>query len=397
VDDLATWLRGPIVIERLGYGAMLRLLRDGRPRSRSELAARSGTTRAIVTQRLGALVATGLVTQEAERSPTGSRHRRRADHGRQGVHRRHVLRGDAPGHYLERSEHPQRRAVRAGDRARRAHSLRYRDQCAPHAVRGAAMNRPLGASTFIWVSPFADTELQLASHVRELGFDVLEVCVEQADLLTGAAVSRAAEDNELGISVCGAFGRDRDASDPDPRTRSNALDYLKRCIELAAAVGSPHVAGAMYAAGVFAAEAGVRLAMEPLNRYESDLVNTVDQGLELCDLVGLPNLGLMLDTYHMNIEERSIADAIVRAGDRCFHFQASENDRGTPGAGHVPWAEVFAALDRIGYAGPVVIESFVPSIKEIARAVSLWRPVAASPDDLARDGLAFLRRFDGGA
>ena len=285
------------------------------------------------------------------------------------------------------------------------------------------MNRPLGASTFIWVSPFADTELQLASHVRELGFDVLEVCVEQPDLLTSAAVSRAAEDNELGISVCGAFGRDRDASDPDPRTRSNALDYLKRCIELAAAVGSPHVAGPMYAAtgvtrlldvherdaqrsraaevlhaaGVFAAEAGVRLAMEPLNRYESDLVNTVDQGLELCDLVGLPNLGLMLDTYHMNIEERSIADAIVRAGDRCFHVQASENDRGTPGAGHVPWAEVFAALDRIGYAGPVVIESFVPSIKEIARAVSLWRPVAASPDDLARDGLAFLRRFDGGA
>jgi len=110
------------------------------------------------------------------------------------------------------------------------------------------MNRPLGASTFIWVSPFADTELQLASHVRELGFDVLEVCVEQPDLLTGAAVSRAAEDNELGISVCGAFGRDRDASDPDPRTRSNALDYLKRCIELAAAVGSPHVAGPMYAA-----------------------------------------------------------------------------------------------------------------------------------------------------
>lgn len=124
------------------------------------------------------------------------------------------------------------------------------------------------------------------------------------------------------------------------------------------------------AAAEFAADVGIRLALEPLNRYETDLVNTVEQGLELCDLVGLPNVGLTLDTYHMNIEERSVGAAVAAAGRRCFHVQASENDRGIPGTGHVTWGEVAAALDDIAYAGSVVIESFVPTIPEIARAVS---------------------------
>jgi len=281
------------------------------------------------------------------------------------------------------------------------------------------MTRPLGASTFIWASPFGDNELWLVEHVRELGFDVIEACLEQPDLLTPSRLARAAADNGLSVSVCGAFSPDRDASDEDPRTRATALDYLRRCIDIAAEVGSPHVAGPMYAgtgvtnmrsdqeraaqrsraadtlrqAAEYAESAGVRLAIEPLNRYETDLINTVAQGLELCDLVGLSNVGLMLDTYHLNIEERDVAAAVVSAGGRCFHIQASENDRGTPGTGHVPWHAVFAALDEMGYEGSVVIESFIPTIREIARAVSLWRPLAESPDALARDGLAFLRQM----
>ncbi len=282
------------------------------------------------------------------------------------------------------------------------------------------MSRALGASTFIWTSPFGDDQLWLAEHVRSLGFDVLEACLEQPALLTASRLARAAADNGLALSVCGAFSPDRDASDEDPGVRATALDYLERCIDVAAEVGSPHVAGPMYAgtgvtnirsdaersaqrfraadtlrqAAAHAAAAGVRLAIEPLNRYETDLVNTVAQGLELCDLVGLANVGLMLDTYHLNIEERDVAAAVVSAGERCFHVQASENDRGAPGTGHVPWRAVFAALDEIGYGGSVVIESFVPTIREIARAVSLWRPLADSPDALAGDGLAFLRKLE---
>jgi D-psicose/D-tagatose/L-ribulose 3-epimerase len=135
----------------------------------------------------------------------------------------------------------------------------------------------------------------------------------------------------------------------------------------------------------------VLLALEPLNRYETDLVNTAEQGLELCDEIGAGNVGLLLDTYHLNIEEKSVGDALRLAGERLIHVHACENDRGTPGTGHVPWGEVFGALRDIGYDRQVVIESFTPLVTEIARAVSLWRPLDAEGDTLAAGGLRCLR------
>ena len=273
-----------------------------------------------------------------------------------------------------------------------------------------------GASTYLWVSPFGDDALHLARHARELGFDVLEICIEQPSRVSAEAVSAAAEDAGVAVSVCGAFGPERDVSHEERSVRRSGLDYLRGCIDLAAAVGSPHVAGPMYSAtgkarllspsereqqrrwavaslreaGEYAGERGVSLAIEPLNRFETDLVNTVAQGVELCERIGLANVGLLLDTFHMNIEERSLPKAIRLAGGRVFHVHACENDRGAPGTGHIDWTGVAVALGEIGYTGQVVIESFTPEIQEIARAVSLWRPLAESPDALATEGLAFL-------
>jgi D-psicose/D-tagatose/L-ribulose 3-epimerase len=275
----------------------------------------------------------------------------------------------------------------------------------------------LGASTFIWTSPFGDDRLELCAHVAGIGFDVIEICIEDPARVSGAAVSEAASAAGLGVLVCGAFGPDRDASNEDAAVRAGALEYLRSCIDIAAEVGSPIVAGPMYAptgqarmlssderraqweravqtireAADYAAERGVDLAIEPLNRFETDLVNTTEQGVQLCRDIDRPNVGLLLDAFHMNIEEKSIADALRAAGPFVRHFHACENDRGTPGSGHVEWSEVFAALADIGYDGDVVIEAFTPEITEIARAVSLWRPLAASPDALASEGLAFLR------
>ncbi|TVT24314.1 sugar phosphate isomerase/epimerase [Amycolatopsis acidiphila] len=277
---------------------------------------------------------------------------------------------------------------------------------------------PLGLSTFVLASPFSDSDCPAAfAKVAELGYDVIEVCVEDPRLLSAQALRDAAEEHGLAVGICGAFGADRDLSAEDPGHRAAGLNYLRRCVELAAAVGSPHVAGPMYAptgqarllppderalqrtqaveslraAADHAGEHGIRLALEPLNRFETDLVNTVEQGLELCAATGRDNIGLLLDTFHQNIEEKDLGAAIRTAGERVFHFQVSENDRGTPGSGHIPWPEVFAALEDIGYRGQIVVESFLPTIAEIARAVSLWRPVAPSMDALAADGLAFLR------
>jgi D-psicose/D-tagatose/L-ribulose 3-epimerase len=144
-------------------------------------------------------------------------------------------------------------------------------------------------------------------------------------------------------------------------------------------------------AGEHAGERGVTLAVEVLNRFETDLCNTVEQGLDLCERIGLDNVGLLLDTFHMNIEEKDIAAALRSAGPRLKHFHACENDRGAPGSGHVEWDAVLPVLHELGYDGQLVIESFTPTIREIARAVSTWRHVARSGDDLARDGLRFLK------
>jgi len=275
-----------------------------------------------------------------------------------------------------------------------------------------------GVSSFILASPFTDADMSQLDYAKDVGFDLFEVCVEDPSVLSANALIAAAERTGLRVSICGAFGPDRDVSHDDPEMRRRGIDYLKLCSDLAERVGSPHVAGPMYSAtgktrmlepaerrqqrewaaeslreaADYAAARGVALAIEPLNRFETDVVNTVDQGLELLDLIDRDNAGFMLDTFHMNIEEKHIGDAIRAAGDKVFHFQVSENDRGTPGTGNVAWAETWAALDDVGYRGSIVIESFLPTVKEIARAVSLWRPVAPSMDSLARDGLAFLQR-----
>jgi len=141
----------------------------------------------------------------------------------------------------------------------------------------------------------------------------------------------------------------------------------------------------------YASQKGVRLALEPLNRFETDMINTVAQGLDFINQVGMENVGLHLDTFHMHLEEKSSAAAIRMAGQKIFHFHACENDRGVPGTGQVHWTEIAEALIETGYAGPVVIESFTPQVKEIARAVCIWREIAPSQDAIAIEGLKFLK------
>ncbi|OJX63419.1 MAG: sugar phosphate isomerase [Micrococcales bacterium 73-13] len=276
---------------------------------------------------------------------------------------------------------------------------------------------PLGVSSFLLASPFSDDDDAEYDRVAAWGFDVIEACVEDPGVLHADSIAEAATRNGLAVSICGVYGSDRDASSDDPAIRANYLAYQRHCIDLAQAVGSPHVAGPMYsavgkarmlapeerraerrraaesirAAADYAGERGVRLAIEPLNRFENDMINIVDQGLELIELVDRPNVGLMLDTFHMNIEEQDPGDAIRRAGERTFHVQVSENHRGTPGTGSIDWPRIWQALDDIGYDGSVVIESFLPEVVEIAKAVSLWRPWAPSAESLITGGLAFLK------
>jgi D-psicose/D-tagatose/L-ribulose 3-epimerase len=280
---------------------------------------------------------------------------------------------------------------------------------------------PVGASTWIWVSPLTDERLaELAPKVRGLGFDVIELQVEEPGQWDPGRAAELAAEHGLATSLCCVMPPGRDLALEDGEAAAATVDYLEHCVEVAARIGSPVVAGPMYAAvgRVWrlepgerratiervaerlrpvverAGERGVRLAVEPLNRYETSLVNTVEQGLELVELVGSDACGLLLDTYHMNIEEKHPAAAARAAGARIAHVHGCGTDRGAPGGDEFGWPEFFAALDEVGYDGTIAIESFTPENETIAVAASIWRPLAPSPDELAASGLAFLRRRD---
>nr|WP_272214549.1 sugar phosphate isomerase/epimerase [Marinicella sp. W31]MDC2880170.1 sugar phosphate isomerase/epimerase [Marinicella sp. W31] len=260
----------------------------------------------------------------------------------------------------------------------------------------------IGVNTWVWTSPFTTADFDLIPKISRMGFDVLEVALDDADLIDARLLRKVAADNGLAITVCGAFGPTRDIASDDPAIRTNGANYIRSSIGFAEAVGSTLFCGPVYSAvgktrlvpdvekkrewawcvetlqdiaGV-ALDAGVTVGVEPLNRFESDMVNLTEQALALIDDVGSSAYGFHIDTFHANIEEKSIPEAIRAAGERLVHVHACENDRGIPGSGHQDWKGIRDALVEIGYDGALVIESFTPGAVEIAKAASIWRPLA---------------------
>jgi D-psicose/D-tagatose/L-ribulose 3-epimerase len=279
-----------------------------------------------------------------------------------------------------------------------------------------------GVNTFVWVSPCTTQAVRdLAPKVRSMGFDLLEIACENPDLIDIQGVKNELVKNDLSAIICGAFGHDRNISSFDPQIRENARTYILWLIDAAAQLGSELICGPMYSSvgkdhleqsesrktewdlavsGIqemadCAAVKGVKLAFEPLNRFETDMINVVSQGFQFIKDVGRENVGFHLDTFHMHLEEKSSAEAIRQAGDKIFHFHACENDRGVPGTGQVRWQEIAQALKSVNYQGPVVIESFTFQVKEIARAGCIWREIAPSQDAIAIQGLKFLEQLLG--
>ena len=274
----------------------------------------------------------------------------------------------------------------------------------------------LGVSTWVWTSPATTEVLEtLLPHIAQLGFDVIELPIEEVGQFDVARVGELARAHGLEVSVCAVIGPGRDLLLPGEAERGIA--YLRSCIEVAETLGSPTVAGPFYSAvgrcwrsapaererdveqiartlrslGEYAADHGVVLGVETLNRFETSFLNTTAQALELIGRVDHPAVGVALDLFHLGIEEKRVGDALRAAGGRLVHLQVAENDRGTPGTGSLPWSDVAAALGEIQYSGRVVIETFSDRVEAIARAAAIWRPLAPDSDSLAREGLAFLR------
>jgi D-psicose/D-tagatose/L-ribulose 3-epimerase len=277
-----------------------------------------------------------------------------------------------------------------------------------------------GVNAWVWIAPVTtDGLIELAPRVAQLGFDLIEVPIETVGTLEYGRVAQVIEDQGLTASTCAVISADRDLIHPDPQVRQNGAAYVRHCVDAAQALGATNLVGPFYSAtgrvwqaapeererdmqllvqqlrplAEYAADDGVVLCIEPLNRFETSFVNLASQVVELVERVGNAACQVMLDTFHMNIEEQSLGDAIRFVGPRLRHLHACENDRGTPGKGHVPWSDVAAALRDIDYDGPVVIESFTDQVETIARAAAIWRPLAPSQDALAQDGLEFLRQL----
>lgn len=285
------------------------------------------------------------------------------------------------------------------------------------------MERKLGVNTWIWASPLTDRQLpQLAAHIASLGFSAIELPLEN----TGDWDAHLAHDilvkHSLTPVLVGAMAPGRNLVSAPAEKITETQNYVRALIDAAAIVGASTVAGPFYAATgrtwsmndvhrqgsyaqlrenlapliEYAAQRNITLAIEPLNRYETSLINTVDQGLDALEPLFGPGLGLALDSYHMNIEEQDIPAAIARAGTHIAHVQVCGNDRGTVGADHFDWASFLHALEVAGYTGPLCVESFTPDNASIAVAASIWRPLASTQDALAADSLAYLKTLHNG-
>lgn len=278
-----------------------------------------------------------------------------------------------------------------------------------------------GINTLLFEARFTNNAVNHFPRFAEIGFDGVEIALqEKGDIDPGLIRDRLTENGLVCSSLCSLMGPGRDLRGSDEEIDS-AKAYLKDLVDSAAELGAPTVVGPHYSVvgltglksdseraedwkkvvaglkdvGEYAGEKGIVLALEPLNRFETDFLNICADALRLCEEVGLENIGIHLDTFHMHIEEKDSAAAIHSAGNRLHMIHASENDRGAPGTGQAAWKAAAAAVAEIGYDRWIVIESFTPEVEIIARAASIWRHTEKDGWALASKGLKFLKELFG--
>jgi D-psicose/D-tagatose/L-ribulose 3-epimerase len=274
----------------------------------------------------------------------------------------------------------------------------------------------LGVNTFIWAAEFGRAQLELLPVIKAHGFDGVEVPLFEPAGFPAAEIRNGIAVNGLECTVCSIIPQGRSLISDDPAVRQRTRQHLRDAIQATAEVGARIIDGPLYSpvgylpgrrrtpdewqwavegyqSVVETLEAcDVTLAIEPLNRFETYFLNTAADAAALCDEVGHPRVGVAYDTFHANIEEKDIAGGCRRLGHHVKHVQASENDRGVPGSGHVAWEGLLRTLNALQYDGWLTIESFGPSLGAFSAAVAIWRDIEPTPDAIAFDGIEFLRR-----
>lgn len=277
------------------------------------------------------------------------------------------------------------------------------------------MNK-IGFNVLAWTAAVSDDLMPIIERLKKTGYDGVECLIGSED--EGAYRRFGDHAAGLGLEVTSVFvlGKDENPVSVSADVRSKALDRIKWAIDRAHDMNCKIIAGpfhsahgvfsseapqeheykwcaeVLHAAGDYAAQAQVTLALEAVNRFECYMCNTMDQLKKLVNLVDHPNVKAMYDTHHSNIEDKKIAEAIYTIAPVLHHVHISENDRGTPGDGHVHWDEAFAALSKINYKGWLTIEAFSRSDVNFANAINVWREYS-SPWDIAEKGLKFIQQM----
>jgi len=284
------------------------------------------------------------------------------------------------------------------------------------------LGNPIGIISMFYARPFGREHFALFARIKRAGCDFIELLVPEPGELDLKETQAALKDNGLGVVLAARVNNTRDLASADDAAHRAGMDYLDECVRVAVGLGTALVGGPLYGApmvfagrapapvsederarkidrvvaglrraGKTAADAGVRLAIEPLNRFETDIANTTGHALALAEAAGSPAIGVMLDTFHMNMEDPSIPEAIRRAGPRMFHFQANENNRGFVGSGHIDWPSVARALVAVGYQGPITLEPFRRDDERPGVPLAQWRAPQKDEDGRLKASVDYLR------
>lgn len=272
----------------------------------------------------------------------------------------------------------------------------------------------LGVHAGLWMARWTDEIKPILKTVADTGFDGVEISMLGMTEERAQAIGNMMTEYGIEVTCSDGLAPDKDITSDNPEIRTAGIEYLKWSITMTAKIGARGLAGVVYAPwGVFdvankqkraerSAEAfavvdstldarGVTLGIEAINRFETDLVNTSAEATAMALASGSKHVGVLLDTFHLNIEEKDIDGAIRHAGDKLVHFHVSDNDRGVPGSGHVPWTEVRDALNAINYDGWVTAEMFVIAGNPASADLNIWRNIEPDATDAARRALAFMR------
>jgi len=271
-----------------------------------------------------------------------------------------------------------------------------------------------GMNLLLWTGELSDDLIPTLESLKAMGYDGVEIPIFNPDLDYAAWGQRL---ESLGLERTAVTVRTEEDNpiSPDDAVRAKGVEGTKRALDCCAAAGATHLVGPYHSAlGLFsgqgptddewkwgvesmrqvaehAGSVGVTLGVECLNRFETYLLNTHGDAARFAKEVDHPNCRVMYDTFHCNIEEKNIAEAIRSCADVLCHVHISENDRSTPGQGNVRWAENFDTLKEVGYDGWMMIEAFGLALPELAAATKIWRRMYQSEEQLASDGLAFMK------